>query len=39
MEELKELQRQEASQIVVHKNGEAPPMGGGMGGGGGFQLP
>ena len=39
MEELKEMQRQQASSIVVPKSG-MDPMGGGMGGGGGnIQLP
>ena len=37
MEELKEMQRQQASSIVVPGQG-AGPMGGGMGGGG-FQMP
>lgn len=35
MEELKEMQRQQASSIVVPKAG----MGGGMGGGGNIQIP
>ncbi len=42
MEELKEMQRQAASQIVVPKAGEMPggPGGaGGFGGGGGIQMP
>lgn len=40
MEELKELQRQAASQIVVPKGGMDPGMGGGGGiPGGGIQLP
>lgn len=38
MEELKEYQRQQASQIVVPKAG-MDPMGGGMGGGGKIQMP
>ncbi|MDT8320879.1 MAG: hypothetical protein RQ826_10180 [Xanthomonadales bacterium] len=33
MEELKEMQRQQASSIVVPKGGMDPNMGGGMGGG------
>lgn len=37
MEELKELQRQQASQIVVPKGGMDPM--GGMGGGGNIQMP
>lgn len=37
MEELKEMQRQQASQIVVPKGG-MDPMGGGMGGGN-IQMP
>jgi hypothetical protein len=37
MEELKEMQRQQASQIVVPKAGVAPM--GGMGGGGNIQMP
>jgi hypothetical protein len=37
MEELKEMQRQQASQIVVPKSG-VDPMGG-MGGGGNIQMP
>ena len=39
MEELKELQRQAASQIVVPKGGMDPGMGGGGIPGGGIQLP
>lgn len=41
MEELKELQRQQASSIVVPKGGMDPMggMGGGMGGGGKIQMP
>lgn len=39
MEELKEMQRQAASQIVVPKGGDVGGGGGGMGGGGGIQLP
>lgn len=40
MEELKEMQRQQQSQIVVPKGGEpGGGMGGGMGGGGGIQMP
>ena len=37
MEELKEMQRQQASQIVVPKGGMDPM--GGMGGGGNIQMP
>ena len=33
MEELKEMQRQQASSIVVPGEGGMDPMGGGMGGG------
>lgn len=39
MEELKEMQRQAASQIVVPKGGVDPAMGGGGMGGGGIQMP
>lgn len=40
MEELKEMQRQAASQIVVPKAGEVPGGGGfGGAGGGGIQMP
>lgn len=41
LEELKEMQRQAASQIVVPKGGDMGGMGGagGLGGGGGIQLP
>jgi hypothetical protein len=39
MEELKEMQRQAASQIVVPKGGMDPGALGGMGGGGGIQMP
>jgi len=38
MEELKEMQRQQASQIVVPKGG-VDPMGGMGGGGGNIQMP
>jgi hypothetical protein len=39
MEELREMQRQQASQIVVPKGGMDPGAMGGMGGGGGIQMP
>jgi len=39
MEELKEMQRQASSQIVVPKGGMDPNMGGGGMGGGGIQMP
>jgi len=40
MEELKEMQRQQASQIVVPKGGVDPSGGmGGLGGGGKIQIP
>ena len=39
MEELRELQREAASQIVVPKGGGMPPGGLGGAGGGGIQLP
>ena len=41
MEELKEMQRQQASSIVVPGQGGGNPMGGmgGMGGGGNIQIP
>ena len=39
MDELRELQREAASQIVVPKGGDMPPGGIGGAGGGGIQLP
>jgi hypothetical protein len=39
MEELKEMQREQASSIVVPGAGGGPPMGGGMGGGGNIRMP
>lgn len=39
MEELKELRRQAASQIVIPGAGGGGDFGGGMPGGGGFQIP
>ena len=39
MEELKEMQRQQASSIVVPKSGMDPTGGGGFGGGGNIQMP
>jgi hypothetical protein len=45
LDELRELQREAASQIVVPRGGMDPgamgggPMGGGRGGGGGIQMP